>query len=99
MNPTTDRPIERPTLMSRLAEDRRRAAAGREMLEARKQDLIAAIRQHNATAKPKFLSRFSAGSLREYLDHLNEVRRKRLKAAHDGLAPQTSDEPAYRHAS
>lgn len=93
MNSTTGR----PPLLSRLAEDRRRSTAGREMLEARKQDLIAAIRQHNATAKPKFLNRFGAGSLREYLDHLNEVRRKRLKESRDG----TSDAvPAvYRHAS
>ena len=85
--------LQRPPV-SRLLDDRRRLAAGREMLQQRKDDLIAAIRQHNATARPKFLQRFSAKSLREYLDHLNEVRQKRINAAQDAPAA-----PAYRQAS
>jgi len=43
-----------------------------------KRQLIDDIRRYNTTARPGFLARFNESALREYLEHLEEARRKQL---------------------
>ncbi len=44
-----------------------------------KRQLIEDIRKHNITAQPGFLAQFDEDSLRQYLEHLEEARRKRIR--------------------
>ena len=46
-----------------------------------KRRLIEAIRQLNPTAGLKFLARFDAPALQQYLEHLNDARAKRSRPA------------------
>ncbi len=46
-----------------------------------KRQLIDDIRRYNATAHPKFLAQFDEDALKQYLDHLEEARRKHLRYA------------------
>ena len=46
-----------------------------------KRQLIDDIRRYNATAQPQFLAQFDEGSLRQYLEHLEEARRKHVRTA------------------
>lgn len=46
-----------------------------------KRQLIDDIRRYNATAQPQFLAQFDEGALRQYLDHLEEARRKHVRTA------------------
>lgn len=46
-----------------------------------KRQLIDDIRRYNATAQPQFLAQFDEGALKQYLDHLEEARRKHVRTA------------------
>lgn len=46
-----------------------------------KRQLIDDIRKYNTTAQPEFLAQFDDGALRQYLEHLEDARRKHLRAA------------------
>ena len=46
-----------------------------------KRQLIDDIRQYNSTAQPQFLAQFDEESLKQYLDHLEQARRKHLHQA------------------
>ena len=43
-----------------------------------KRQLIDDIRQYNTTAHPQFLAQFDEESLKQYLEHLEQARRKHL---------------------
>jgi hypothetical protein len=44
-----------------------------------KRQLIEEIRKHNITAQPGFLAQFDEDALRQYLEHLEEARKKRAR--------------------
>jgi hypothetical protein len=44
-----------------------------------KRQLIEDIRKHNITAEPRFLAQFDEDALRQYLEHLEEARIKRIR--------------------
>ena len=44
-----------------------------------KRELIEDIRKHNITAQPSFLAQFDEDALRQYLEHLEEARKKRIR--------------------
>jgi len=44
-----------------------------------KRQLIEDIRKHNITAQPGFLAQFDEEALRQYLEHLEEARKKRIR--------------------
>ena len=44
-----------------------------------KRQLIEDIRKHNITAQPQFLAQFDEDALRQYLEHLQEARNKRIR--------------------
>jgi len=44
-----------------------------------KRQLIEDIRKHNITAQPDFLAQFDEDALRQYLEHLEEARNKRIR--------------------
>ena len=46
-----------------------------------KRQLIDDIRRYNATAQPQFLAQFDESALKQYLDHLEEARRKHVRTA------------------
>ncbi len=46
-----------------------------------KRQLIDDIRRYNSTAQPHFLAQFDEGALKQYLDHLEEARRKHVRTA------------------
>ncbi len=46
-----------------------------------KRQLIDDIRRYNSTAQPQFLAQFDEGSLTQYLEHLEEARRKHVRTA------------------
>ena len=46
-----------------------------------KRQLIDDIRRLNSTAQPQFLAQFDEGALKQYLEHLESARRKRLHIA------------------
>ncbi len=46
-----------------------------------KRQLIDDIRRYNATAQPQFLAQFDDEALKQYLDHLEQARRKHLRNA------------------
>ena len=46
-----------------------------------KRQLIDDIRQYNTTAQPEFLAQFDEASLQQYLEHLQEARRKHVRQA------------------
>lgn len=46
-----------------------------------KRQLIDDIRKYNATARPQFLAQFEEPALRQYLEHLEDAHRKRMKFA------------------
>ena len=46
-----------------------------------KRQLIDDIRRYNATAQPQFLAQFDEDALQQYLEHLEEARRKHVRAA------------------
>jgi hypothetical protein len=46
-----------------------------------KRQLIDDIRRYNATAQPHFLAQFDESALKQYLDHLEEARRKHVRTA------------------
>ena len=46
-----------------------------------KRQLIDDIRRFNATAQPQFLAQFDESALKQYLEHLEEARRKHVRTA------------------
>ena len=46
-----------------------------------KRQLIDDIRRFNATAQPQFLAQFDEAALKQYLEHLEEARRKHVRTA------------------
>ena len=46
-----------------------------------KRQLIDGIRRFNATAQPQFLAQFDESALKQYLEHLEEARRKHVRTA------------------
>jgi hypothetical protein len=44
-----------------------------------KRQLIDDIRRYNTTAQPEFLAQFDDEALKQYLDHLEEARRKHVR--------------------
>ena len=46
-----------------------------------KRQLIDDIRRYNSTAQPHFLAQFDEAALKQYLDHLEEARRKHVRTA------------------
>jgi hypothetical protein len=46
-----------------------------------KRQLIDDIRRFNVTAQPEFLAQFNEQALKQYLDHLEEARRKHVRTA------------------
>ena len=46
-----------------------------------KRQLIDDIRRYNTTAQPHFLAQFDEDSLKQYLEHLEQARRKHLRNA------------------
>jgi hypothetical protein len=46
-----------------------------------KRQLIDGIRQYNTTAQPEFLAQFDDSALKQYLEHLEDARRKHLRSA------------------
>ena len=46
-----------------------------------KRQLIDDIRRFNSTAQPQFLAQFDEPALKQYLEHLEEARRKHVRAA------------------
>jgi hypothetical protein len=46
-----------------------------------KRQLIDDIRRYNSTAQPQFLAQFDEDALKQYLDHLEEARRKHVRTA------------------
>ena len=46
-----------------------------------KRQLIDDIRRFNLTAQPEFLAQFDEQALKQYLDHLEEARRKHVRTA------------------
>jgi hypothetical protein len=54
---------------------------GESSCAADKRQLIDEIRQFNPTATPRFLGRFDAAALREYLDHLTAARGRQADRA------------------
>ena len=44
-----------------------------------KRQLIDDIRRYNTTAQPQFLAQFDEAALKQYLDHLEEARRKHMR--------------------
>ena len=51
-----------------------------------KRQLIDDIRRYNTTAQPQFLAQFDEGALQQYLEHLEQARKKHLRSA--ALAPR-----------
>ena len=51
-----------------------------------KRQLIDDIRQYNTTAQPQFLAQFDEASLKQYLEHLEQARRKHLR--HENWVPK-----------
>jgi len=46
-----------------------------------KRQLIDDIRRYNETAQPQFLAQFDEPALKQYLEHLEEARRKHVRTA------------------
>lgn len=46
-----------------------------------KRQLIDDIRRYNTTAQPHFLAQFDEAALKQYLEHLEEARRKHVRTA------------------
>jgi hypothetical protein len=46
-----------------------------------KRQLIDDIRRYNNTAQPQFLAQFDEDALKQYLEHLEEARRKHVRSA------------------
>ena len=46
-----------------------------------KRQLIDDIRRYNTTAQPQFLAQFDDEALRQYLEHLEQARKKHLRHA------------------
>ena len=46
-----------------------------------KRQLIDDIRRYNTTAQPQFLAQFDEGALKQYLEHLEQARKKHLRHA------------------
>ena len=46
-----------------------------------KRQLIDDIRKYNTTAQPEFLAQFDDSALKQYLEHLEDARRKHLRSA------------------
>ena len=44
-----------------------------------KRQLIDDIRRYNSTAHPRFLAQFEETALKQYLEHLESVRQKRVR--------------------
>jgi len=44
-----------------------------------KRQLIDDIRRFNTTAQPKFLAQFDESALKQYLEHLEDAKRKQLR--------------------
>ena len=44
-----------------------------------KRQLIEDIRKYNITAQPGFLAQFDEGALQQYLEHLEEAHKKRVR--------------------
>ena len=44
-----------------------------------KRQLIDDIRRFNTTAQPEFLAQFDEAALKQYLDHLEDARRKHVR--------------------
>ena len=53
-----------------------------------KRQLIDDIRRYNATSHPQFLAHFDEGALKQYLEHLEQARRKHLRNAAIAPRPQ-----------
>lgn len=51
-----------------------------------KRQLIDDIRRYNTTAHPQFLAQFDEGALQQYLEHLEQARKKHLRNA--AIAPK-----------
>ena len=49
-----------------------------------KRQLIDDIRRYNVTARPQFLAEFDEAALRQYLEHLEDAHRKRVRFANFG---------------
>lgn len=77
-----------------LTRQLRRLADRRRQIEARKGELIDAIRAFNPTAQPRFLDQFAEPALREYLQHLDDAREHRPR-----IAGRSAPDPEYRRAS
>ena len=46
-----------------------------------KRQLIDDIRRYNVTAQPQFLAQFNEAALKQYLEHLEDAYRKRVRFA------------------
>ena len=46
-----------------------------------KRQLIDDIRRYNTTAQPQFLAQFDETALTQYLEHLEQARKKHLRSA------------------
>jgi hypothetical protein len=46
-----------------------------------KRELIDDIRRMNSTAAPQFLAQFDEAALKQYLEHLEDAQKKRLRIA------------------
>lgn len=51
-----------------------------------KRQLIDDIRRYNATAQPQFLAQFDEEALKQYLEHLEQARKKHVRNA--AIAPR-----------
>ena len=49
-----------------------------------KRQLIDDIRRYNVTARPQFLAEFDEDALKQYLEHLEDAHRKRVRFANFG---------------
>jgi DNA-binding GntR family transcriptional regulator len=58
---------------------RRATSMEKRMSPTSKRQLIDNIRNYNATAAPHFLAQFDENALKQYLEHLEEARQKRLR--------------------
>lgn len=52
-----------------------------------KRQLIDDIRQYNTTAQAQFLAQFDEDALKQYLEHLEQARKKHLRSG--AFAPRT----------
>ena len=55
-------------------------------LPMNKRQLIDDIRRYNITAQPQFLAQFDEDALKQYLEHLEQARRKHTR--HDAFVPK-----------